>query len=142
MTSAGLKAPVSTHIRDDIWLKLWGNLSFNPLSVLTGATLERLALEPGLRAVARMMMVEAQVMAEKLGVKFAVDVERRLDMAGEVGAHKTSMLQDFKHGRALELDAMLGAVVELGTLTGDPMPVCRAVLALTQERAALSATKV
>jgi 2-dehydropantoate 2-reductase len=135
MTGAGLKAPVSSRIRDDIWLKLWGNLSFNPLSVLTGATLERLAHEPELRAVARLMMVEAQVMAEKLGVKFAVNVDRRLDMAGEVGAHKTSMLQDFERGRALELDAMLGAVVELGKLTGDPMPVCRAILALTRERA-------
>jgi 2-dehydropantoate 2-reductase len=135
MMKAGLKAPVSTRIRDEIWLKLWGNLSFNPLSVLTGATLDRLALEPDLRSVARAMMVEAEAVAEKLGVKFPVGVERRIDGAGEVGAHKTSMLQDLERGRPLELDAMLGAVVELGELTGDAMPMCRAILALTRERA-------
>ena len=87
------------------------------------------------KKVARTMMLEVQIMAEKLGVRFAVNVERRMDMAGEVGAHKTSMLQDLERGRTLEIDAMLGAVVELGELTGDAMPMCRSVLALVKERA-------
>ena len=135
MVSAGLKAPVRPRIRDEIWVKLWGNLAFNPMSALTGATLERLAFEPGLRAVARTMMIEAQAVAEKLGVKFPIDVEKRIDGAGEVGAHKTSMLQDLERGRPMEIDAMLSAVVELGELTDHPMPMCRAVLALVRERA-------
>ena len=135
MAAAGLKAPVRPRIRDEIWLKLWGNLSFNPLSVLTGATLERLAFTPDLRAVARAMMVEAQGAAEALDVKFAIGVDKRMDGAGEVGAHKTSMLQDLERGRPMEIDALLGAVVELGELTGKAMPMCRAVLALTRERA-------
>lgn len=135
MIAAGFKAPVRPRIRDDIWLKLLGNLSFNPLSVLTGATLERLAFEPGLREAARAMMAEGQAVGEALGVRFTVDLDRRLDGAGEVGAHRTSMLQDFERGRPIELDALLGAVVELGALVGVAMPVCRVVLALTRERA-------
>ena len=135
MLAAGLKAPVRPRIRDEIWIKLWGNLAFNPMSALTGATLDVLAFAPDLRASARAMMVEAQIVAEKLGVKFAIDVDKRMDGAGEVGAHKTSMLQDLERGRPMEIDAMLGAVVELGELTGDAMPICRAVLALTRERA-------
>jgi 2-dehydropantoate 2-reductase len=141
LTEAGLEAPVSRRIRDDIWLKLWGNLAFNPLSVLTGATLDRLATQPELRAAARAMMVEAQDVAEKLGVRFAMDVERRIDATADVGAHRTSMLQDFEKKRPLELDAMLGAVVELGTLTGDAMPFCRAILALARERAGQTAAR-
>ncbi len=135
MQAAGLKSPLRPRIRDELWMKLWGNLSFNPLSALTGATLERLASEPGLRAAARAMMLEAQAMAEGLGVKFALDVEARMDGAKEVGAHKTSMLQDLERGRPMEIDALLGAVVELGTLTGHAMPMCRAILALVRERA-------
>jgi 2-dehydropantoate 2-reductase len=135
MTEAGLKAPLRPRIRDELWMKLWGNLSFNPLSALTGATLEELAGRPDLRDVARSMMLEARAMAEKLGVKFALDVEKRMDGAMEVGAHKTSMLQDLERGRPMEIDALLGAVVELGTLTGDAMPMCKAVLALVRERA-------
>jgi 2-dehydropantoate 2-reductase len=135
LTDAGFKAPIRPRIRDDIWMKLLGNLSFNPLSVLTGATLDRLAGQPELRGVARAMMREGQTVAEALGVRLAVDLERRLDGAGEVGAHKTSMLQDFERGRPIELDALLGAVVELGDLVGAALPLCRAVLALTRERA-------
>lgn len=135
MVAAGFKAPVRPRIRDEIWLKLLGNLSFNPLSVLTGATLERLATETSLRDVARAMMVEAQAAGEALGARFAVGVERRLDGAAEVGAHRTSMLQDFEHGRKLELDALLGAAVEMGEIVGHPMPICRVILALTRERA-------
>jgi 2-dehydropantoate 2-reductase len=135
MIAAGLKAPVRPRIRDEIWVKLWGNLAFNPLSALTGATLGRLAGEPDLRAVARAMMVEGQAVAEALGVRFAIDVDKRIDGAGEVGAHKTSMLQDLERGRPMEIDALLGAVVELGVLTGRDTPLCRTILALVRERA-------
>lgn len=135
LIGAGLKAPVRPRIRDEIWVKLWGNLAFNPLSALTTATLDRLTGEPALRAVARAMMAEAQVVAEALGTRFAIDVEKRIAGAAEVGAHKTSMLQDLERGRKLEIDALLGAVVELGELTGHAMPICATVLALARERA-------
>lgn len=132
---AGLKSPVRPRIRDEIWVKLWGNLAFNPLSALTGATLDRLATRADLRAVARTMMVEAQGVAEALGVRFPIDVDKRIQGAAEVGAHKTSMLQDLERGRPMEIDALLGAVVELGQLVGKPMPTCDMVLALVRERA-------
>ena len=132
---AGLKAPVRANIRDEIWVKLWGNLAFNPLSALTVSTLDRLAFRPDLRAVARAMMQEAQIVAEALGVKFPVGIDKRIDGAGEVGAHKTSMLQDLERGRPMEIDALLGAVVELAELTQKPAPLCRAVLAMVRERA-------
>jgi 2-dehydropantoate 2-reductase len=135
MEQGGLDAPVSGDIRSDLWGKLWGNLSLNPLSALTGATVDRLAYEPDLRAVARAMMEEARAVAEGLGVRFPMDVEKRLDMAGVAGARKTSMLQDLERGKPLEIAALLGAVVELAELTGHPIPLCRAVLALTRERA-------
>lgn len=135
MLQAGLKAPVRPRIRDEIWIKLWGNLALNPLSALTASTLDRLAGEPDLRAVVRAMMVEAQTVGEALGIKFGIDVDRRIDGAGEVGAHKTSMLQDLERGRPMEIDALLGAVVELGELTGQAMPLCRHILALVRERA-------
>ena len=135
LVNAGLKAPVRTNIRDEIWVKLWGNLAFNPLSALTASTLDRLAFRADLRAVARAMMEEAQAVAEALGAKFAVSVDKRVDGAGEVGAHKTSMLQDLERGRPMEIDALLGAVVELADLTQKPAPLCRAVLALVRERA-------
>ncbi len=136
--AAGLKAPVRPRIRDEIWVKLWGNLCFNPLSALTGSTLDRLATRPDLRALCRAMMLEAQAVAEALGVKFAVSLERRIDGAAEVGAHRTSMLQDLERGRPMEIDALLGAVVELGGVTGHAMPICEAVLALVRERARLA----
>src|SRR6204780_5396293 len=135
LVKAGLKAPVRTNIRDEIWVKLWGNLAFNPLSALTASTLDRLAFRPDLRAVARSMMGEAAEVAEALGAKFAVSIDKRMDGAGEVGEHKTSMLQDLERGRPMEIDALLGAVVELADLTGKPTPLCRAVLALVRERA-------
>ena len=135
LVKAGLKAPVRTNIRDEIWVKLWGNLAFNPLSALTASTLDRLAFRPELRAVARAMMEEAQSVAEALGAKFAVSIDKRIDGAGEVGVHKTSMLQDLERGRPMEIDALLGAVVELADLTGQPTPLCRSVLALVRERA-------
>ena len=138
MMAAGLKAPIRPRIRDDIWLKLWGNLSFNPISALTGATLEVIAGDPGTRALCRAMMLEAQTAAERLGVRFLIDVERRIDGGGEVGAHKTSMLQDLERGRPMEIDALLGAAVELASLAGVPTPNCDAVLALVRQRARLA----
>jgi 2-dehydropantoate 2-reductase len=138
MMASGLKAPIRPRIRDDIWLKLWGNLSFNPISALTGATLDVIASDPGTRALCRAMMLEAQVAAEKLGVRFLIDVERRIDGGGEVGPHKTSMLQDLERGRPMEIDALLGATLELARLVDVPTPNCDAVLALVRQRARLA----
>lgn len=138
LAAAGLKAPVRPRIRDEIWIKLWGNLCFNPVSALTGSTLDRITGRPDMRALCRAMMVEAQAVAEALGVKFAISVDRRIHGAAEVGEHKTSMLQDLERGRPMEIDALLGAVVELGQLTEKPMPNCEAVLALVRERARLA----
>jgi 2-dehydropantoate 2-reductase len=135
MAEAGLKAPIRTNIRDEIWVKLWGNLAFNPLSALTASTLDRLAFRPDLRAVAQAMMAEAQGVAEALGAKFAVSIDKRIDGAGEVGAHKPSMLQDLERGRPMEIDALLGAVIELARLTDHPTPCCDLILSLVKERA-------
>ena len=135
LIAAGLKAPVRPRIRDEIWVKLWGNLAFNPLSALTLSTLDRLARQPDLRETARAMMLEAKTVAEALGVRFAIDIEKRIDGAADVGEHKTSMLQDLERGRPMEIDALLGAVVELGEAVSQPMPICRTVLALLRERA-------
>ncbi|MDB4841820.1 2-dehydropantoate 2-reductase [Planktomarina sp.] len=135
LMSAGLKAPVRPKLRDEIWVKLWGNLSFNPISALTHATLDILCTDPGTRAVARGMMVEAQEIAEKLGVKFPIDVERRIDGGAAVGAHRTSMWQDLDQGRPMEIDALVKSVQELGALTKTATPTIDTVLALTQLRA-------
>jgi len=135
LAAAGLKAPVRPRIRDEIWVKLWGNLSFNPISALTPATLDVLCTDPGTRAVARGMMVEAQEIAEKLGVKFPIDVDRRIDGGAAVGAHRTSMWQDLDAGRPMEIDALVSAVQELGRLTNTPTPTIDTVLALVQLRA-------
>lgn len=134
LTAAGLKAPVRPRIRDEIWVKLWGNLSFNPISALTHATLDVLCTDEGTRPVARNMMLEAQVVAEKLGVKFPIDVERRIDGGAAVGAHRTSMLQDLEHGRPMEIDALIGSVQELGRVTNTPTPTIDTVLALVKLR--------
>jgi 2-dehydropantoate 2-reductase len=135
LIGAGLKAPIRPRIRDEIWVKLWGNLAFNPVSALTVSTLDRIAGDPGLRALCRTMMLEAQTVAEALGVRFAISVDKRIEGAAEVGEHKTSMLQDLERGRPMEIDALLGAVVELGEAVGQEMPICRNVLALVRERA-------
>jgi 2-dehydropantoate 2-reductase len=132
---AGLKAPVRPRLRDEIWVKLWGNLSFNPISALTHATLDVLCTDPGTRGVARGMMLEAQEIAEKLGVKFPIDVDRRIDGGAAVGAHRTSMLQDLDAGRPMEIDALLGSVQELGRVTETPTPTIDTVLALVTLRA-------
>jgi 2-dehydropantoate 2-reductase len=135
LIAAGFKAPIRPRIRDEIWVKLWGNMAFNPVSALTGATLLRLTQEPELRTQIRTMMLEGRAVAEALGVKFGIDVDRRIEGAAEVGEHKTSMLQDLERGRPMEIDALLGAVVELGDLVGQEMPTSRTVLALVRERA-------
>jgi len=132
MMRAGFKAPVSKDIRSEIWLKLWGNLSFNPISALTHATLEDICTFAPSRELAANMMREAQAVAEKLGVVFKVSLDKRIAGAQAVGAHKTSMLQDVEHGRALELDALVGSVVELGRLTGTPTPTIDAIYAASQ----------
>jgi len=134
LISAGFKAPVRPKIRDELWVKLWGNLAFNPISALTGATLDVLTGEPEVRGVARAMMVEGQAVAEKLGVRFGIDVDKRIAGAAEVGAHKTSMLQDLERGRPMEIDALLGVVAELADLVAVEVPNCRTVLALVRAR--------
>ncbi len=128
---AGFKAPVSTDIRSEIWLKLWGNLSFNPISALTHATLEDICLFGPTRALAAAMMREAQTIGEKLGVVFKVSLDKRIAGAQAVGQHKTSMLQDVEQGRPLELQALVAAVMELGAITGTPTPNIDAVYALS-----------
>ena len=138
LIAAGLKAPVRPRLRDEIWVKLWGNLSFNPISALTHATLDVLCTDPGTRAVARAMMVEAQGVAEALGVRFPIDVDRRIDGGAAVGAHRTSMLQDLLAGRPLEIDALVGSVAELGRMVGVATPTVDTVLALVRLRARVS----
>ncbi|MDB4122030.1 MAG: 2-dehydropantoate 2-reductase [Octadecabacter sp.] len=135
LSAAGLKAPVRPKIRDEIWIKLWGNLSFNPISALTHATLDVLCTDPATREVARNMMLEAQTIAEKLGVKFPIDVDRRIQGGADVGAHRTSMLQDLDQGRPMEIDALVGSVKELGRVTDTQTPTIDTVLALIALRA-------
>ncbi len=130
-TRAGLKCPVLDNIRAEIWLKLWGNLTFNPISALTRSTLVDICQFPPTRELAATMMTEAQAVAEKLGIRFRVPLERRIAGAERVGRHKTSMLQDVEAGRAPELDALLGSVVELGRLTHTPTPHIDTVYGLT-----------
>ncbi|MBI4503046.1 MAG: 2-dehydropantoate 2-reductase [Gemmatimonadetes bacterium] len=130
LTNAGFKAPITSDIRGEIWLKVWGNLSFNPISALTHATLVDLCQFPLTRQLCVDMMREAETIANKLGITFRVGIERRIAGAEKVGAHKTSMLQDVEQGKPLEIDALVGAVVELGRLTGTPTPHIDSVYAL------------
>lgn len=131
---AGLRAPVR-RVRDEIWVKLWGNLSFNPISALTLETLDTVATDPGTRHVAREMMLEAQAVGKRLGVRFPVDVDQRIEGAAAVGAHRTSMLQDLERGRPMEIDALVTAVQEMARLVDVPTPTIDTVLALVQQRA-------
>jgi 2-dehydropantoate 2-reductase len=131
-TDAGLKSPVLSDIRSEIWLKLWGNLSFNPISALTHATLADICRFPISRDLAANMMREAQQVAEQLGVSFRVPLEKRIAGAEKVGRHKTSMLQDVEAGRDPEIDALVGAVIELGARVGVPTPSIQAVYALVK----------
>jgi 2-dehydropantoate 2-reductase len=128
----GLQAPILSDIRSEIWLKLWGNLTFNPISALSRATLVDICQFPPSRAVAAAMMTEAQTVANKLGATFRVPLEKRIAGAERVGHHKTSMLQDVEAGRTLEIDALLGSVVELARLTQTPTPTIDTVYALTK----------
>jgi len=141
LMKAGFKAPVARDIRSELWVKLWGNLSFNPISALTHATLEDICRFPPSRALVATMMTEAQVVAEKLGVVFKVSLEQRIAGAEAVGAHKTSMLVDVENGRALELAALVGAVVELARITDTPTPTIDAIHAATQLLAHTLATQ-
>jgi 2-dehydropantoate 2-reductase len=134
LTSAGIKSPVRPELRNEIWLKLWGNLSFNPVSVLTGGTLVDLATDPGTRRVIGTMMAEARTVAEALGVTFAVGIEERMDMAAKVGAHRTSMLQDVEAGRPTELESLLGVVIELASLVKIDTPSLQLVYDLCKFR--------
>ena len=129
LTNAGFKAHILPDIRSEIWLKLWGNLSFNPISALTHSTLVDICQFPLSRELAATMMTEAQTIGEKLGATFRVPLERRIAGAEKVGKHKTSMLQDVEAGKPLEIDGMLGAVVELGEVTDTPTPALNAIYA-------------
>ena len=135
LRSAGLKAPVRKKLRDEIWVKLWGNLSFNPISALTHATLDVLCEDRETRQVLRTMMLEAKEIGEKLGVNFPIDVEKRIDGGAAVGPHKTSMLQDLELSRPLEIDAILGSVQELGQITKTQTPIIDTILAVIKLRA-------
>lgn len=126
---AGFKSPILSDIRSEIWLKAWGNLSFNPISALTHATLVDICQFPPSRRLAEQMMIEAQNVASKLGITFRVPLEKRINGAERVGKHKTSMLQDVEVGKALEVDALVGSVVELGELTETPTPTISTVYA-------------
>lgn len=135
MEQGGFRAPILDDIRSELWLKLWGNLCFNPISALTRGTLDVVAGHPTSRSTAKAMMLEAQAIAEALGAHFRVDVERRMDGAVRVGKHRTSMLQDLEAGKALEIDALVTAVQEMGRITGHATPVLDIVLGLVQQLA-------
>eukprot|EP00808_Paulinella_micropora_P027664 g78856.t1 len=137
LMAAGFKAPVRKEIREDIWKKLIGNATFNPISVLTGVTLDQLT-EPdtAIRRVCEAVMKEVMSVAEATGVRFRITLQQRMEGARGVGKHKTSMLQDLEAGKALELDALVTAVQELAAKHGVPTPALDTVLALTQVRAA------
>lgn len=132
LTEAGFKSFILDDIRSEIWLKAWGSLSFNPISALTHATLVDICQFPETRSLAARMMMEVREIAGKLGIRFRHTIERRISGAEGVGAHKTSMLQDVEAGRALETEALIGAVIELAHLTGTPAPATEAVYACTK----------
>jgi 2-dehydropantoate 2-reductase len=129
LIAAGFRSPVTTRFRTEIWVKLLGNIAFNPISALTGATLEELARHPEVSALIRQLMIETEAVAERLGIELPISIDQRMAGAEKVGAHKTSMLQDLEAGRPLELEAIVGAVVELGDRLGIAMPSTRAVYA-------------
>lgn len=129
LIAAGFRCPVTTRFRHEIWVKLLGNVAFNPISALTRGTLEELARHPDVSAVVRQLMAETEAVAGKLGIELPISIDQRMAGAEKVGAHKTSMLQDYEAGRPLELEAVVGAVVELGERLGVPMPATRTVYA-------------
>ena len=129
LIAAGFRCPVTTRFRHEIWVKLLGNVAFNPISALTGGTLEELARHPDVSAVVRQLMAETEAVAGRLGIELPISIDQRMAGAEKVGAHKTSMLQDFEAGRPMELEAIVGAVVELGERLGVAMPATRTVYA-------------
>jgi len=132
LVQAGLRAPITTHIRQEIWVKLLGNIAFNPISALTGATLVRMARDPEVSTLVRAIMGETEAVAGKLGIEMPISIDQRMAGAEKVGEHKTSMLQDLESGRPLELEAIVGAVLELGERLGVAMPDTHAVYACTK----------
>ncbi len=137
LKEAGFRAPIQKNIRDEIWLKLIGNLSFNPISALTGGTLEQICNDQGTVAIVREMMLEAKIIAEKLEAKINMSIEKRIDGARKVGGHKTSMLQDIESSKPIEIDSIIVAVKELGELTNSPTPFIDTILSLTLQKAKL-----
>ena len=133
MEASGLEAPISDDIRSAIWLKLWGNLCFNPISALTRATLDVIVKDPGTRALARSTMIEAQAIAERVGARFAMDVDERIQFVLRVGAHRTSMLQDLESGKPMEIGAIIGSVQEMGGIVGVRTPFIDALVALVSQ---------
>jgi 2-dehydropantoate 2-reductase len=140
LITSGLRAPITAHLRNEIWVKILGNVAFNPISALTGGTLAQMLREPQTKEVIRNIMVETETVANRLGVELPVSIEQRMAGAEKVGEHKTSMLQDLEAGRPLELEAIVGAVLEIGERLQIPMPHTRTVYACTkllaQQRAA------
>jgi len=132
LIAAGLRCPVTTRIRQEIWVKILGNVAFNPISALTGATLVQMARDPDVNALVRRIMEETIAVGAKLGLDVPITIDQRIAGAEKVGEHKTSMLQDLEAGRPIELEAVLGAVVELGERLNVPMPHTRAVYACTK----------
>jgi 2-dehydropantoate 2-reductase len=141
LIAAGLRAPATTRIRHEIWVKLLGNVAFNPISALTRGTLEAMVRDPEVARLVREVMGEAETVAGKLGIELPISIEQRMAGAGRVGAHKTSMLQDLEAGRPLELEAVVGAVVELGERLDVAMPATRTVYALVKLLGANSRTR-
>lgn len=135
MVAGGLEAPIRDDIRDEIWLKLCGNLCFNPISALTLATVDIIVSDQGTRAICRAMMLEAKAIGDALGLRLRVDIERRIDGAGALGPHKMSMLQDLERGRSMEIEPLVGVVQELGLRVNVPTPTTDIVLALIRQRA-------
>jgi 2-dehydropantoate 2-reductase len=132
LIAAGFKAPVTTRIREEIWVKILGNVSFNPISALTGATLVGMVRDPDVAELVKNMMLEATAVASRIGIEMPVTIERRMEGAAKIGEHKTSMLQDLEAGRPIEIEAIAGAVLEMGDQLGVPMPHTRAVYACTK----------
>ncbi|MGO9649444.1 MAG: ketopantoate reductase family protein [Terriglobales bacterium] len=132
LVASGLRCPVTTHIRQEIWVKILGNASLNPVSALTGATLAQMVRDPGVSTVIRNIMQEVQAVSHKLGMELPVSIDQRMAGAEKVGEHKTSMLQDLEAGRPMELEALVGAVVELGERLGLPMTCTRTVYNCTK----------
>jgi 2-dehydropantoate 2-reductase len=132
LVAAGFRCPITTRIRQEIWVKLLGNVAFNPISAITGGTLEELARHRDVSQLIRTVMAETEAVAAQLGIELPISIDQRLAGAEKVGAHKTSMLQDYEAGRPMELDAVVGGVIELGERLGVPMPATRAVYACTK----------